>query len=251
MNKKDAEKRVQGKLIEQKLIHMEANKRITEVPDEEVESEFVKLVSHYGGEESFYQRFNMTPNDKEQVKKDLEQNVRVNLLFKELTKDVKAVDGKQLEEYYNQNSAQFINPEKIHAAHIVQQINPGSAKQVFNQFMDIRKKLLEGADFTEMATQHSNCNESGGDLGFFARGQMVEEFETIVFSMNEGEISPIFQTQFGYHIATVYKKQATTQKTFKEAKNDVAKMTESRDKNSCIGSWLINQRDSADIKIEE
>ncbi len=64
------------------------------------------------------------------------------------------------------------------------------------------KKLSEGANFSELAKEHSQCPSKGkgGDLGWFGPGQMVKEFEEAVRKLGSGRISKPVRTQFGYHI---------------------------------------------------
>ncbi|HPC49574.1 MAG TPA: peptidylprolyl isomerase [Kiritimatiellia bacterium] len=66
----------------------------------------------------------------------------------------------------------------------------------------IRKQLLDGADFADMARNVSECPSAkdGGDLGEFARGKKVKPFEDAAFSQKIGEIGPVIETRFGYHI---------------------------------------------------
>jgi peptidyl-prolyl cis-trans isomerase C len=77
---------------------------------------------------------------------------------------------------------------------------------------DLRKQILAGASFEDLAKKESDDAGSGargGDLGSFGRGQMVPEFETAAFSAKVGEIPPVVKTQFGYHIIKVEAHDAT------------------------------------------
>jgi len=73
------------------------------------------------------------------------------------------------------------------------------------QCEDIKKQIEAGADFVEIARQHSKCpsGQQGGDLGEFTPGQMVKEFDTVVFSAELGKIHGPVQTQFGFHLIDI------------------------------------------------
>src|SRR5699024_3789042 len=74
---------------------------------------------------------------------------------------------------------------------------------------EVYEKAKSGEDFAKLAKEYSQdpgSQESGGSLGEFSKGSMVEEFEKVAFSMKEGEISQPVETQFGYHIIKVNKK---------------------------------------------
>lgn len=62
--------------------------------------------------------------------------------------------------------------------------------------------LKQGHSFSLLASANSSCpsKAKGGDLGLFGRGQMVQPFEDVAFSLNVGEVSPPVQTQFGWHL---------------------------------------------------
>ena len=88
----------------------------------------------------------------------------------------------------------LINLSKVRASHILVE------KQ--SQALKILDELKSGADFSQLAKQHSQCpsGKKGGDLGQFGRGQMVREFEQAAFSLKIGEVSNLVKTKFGYHI---------------------------------------------------
>ncbi|MHC4792652.1 MAG: peptidylprolyl isomerase [Planctomycetota bacterium] len=70
---------------------------------------------------------------------------------------------------------------------------------------DIKKQIENGADFAELAKERSQCpsGKQGGDLGEFAPGQMVKEFDQVVFTEEIGKVCGPVQIQFGYHLIEI------------------------------------------------
>ena len=70
---------------------------------------------------------------------------------------------------------------------------------------DLKKKIEAGTDFAQMAKEHSQCpsGKQGGDLGEFSQGQMVPEFDKVVFSGELGLVHGPVKTQFGYHLIEI------------------------------------------------
>jgi len=73
------------------------------------------------------------------------------------------------------------------------------------QCEELKNQILSGADFAEVAKQHSLCpsGAQGGDLGEFGRGQMVREFDEVVFTGELNKVLGPIKTQFGYHLLEV------------------------------------------------
>jgi len=74
-----------------------------------------------------------------------------------------------------------------------------------DQCLDLKNQITEGADFADVARQHSRCpsGKRGGELGTFGKGQMVKEFEDVVFTADVGVVQGPVRTQFGYHLIEV------------------------------------------------
>jgi peptidyl-prolyl cis-trans isomerase C len=99
--------------------------------------------------------------------------------------------------------------DQVRASHILLMYQ-GSARstatrtkdQASQQIAEIKRQLDGGADFAQLAQQHSDCpsGQRGGDLGSFGRGQMVKPFEDTAFGMPVGAVSDVVETDFGYHI---------------------------------------------------
>jgi peptidyl-prolyl cis-trans isomerase C len=69
----------------------------------------------------------------------------------------------------------------------------------------LKTEIAGGVDFADAARQHSTCpsGKSGGDLGEFSPGQMVREFDEVVFKQTVGEVHGPVRTQFGFHLIEI------------------------------------------------
>jgi peptidyl-prolyl cis-trans isomerase C len=74
--------------------------------------------------------------------------------------------------------------------------------QSLSEAVNLQEQIKGGADFGQLASQHSKCpsGRNGGDLGPFGRGQMVKPFEDATFALEVNGLSQPIQTQFGYHL---------------------------------------------------
>lgn len=158
---------------------------------------------------------------KEQYKK-LEQRMKKELAVQVWQKRV--VDGikipeKTLKEYYNANKGEFNEKESVHARHILVKTE-AEAKSIINELKPLSGQKLQ-AKFEALAKAKSTgpSGPKGGDLGFFAQGQMVPAFNDKVFSMKVGTVTlaPV-KTQFGFHVIYLQEKKSADTKSFNEVK---------------------------------
>jgi parvulin-like peptidyl-prolyl isomerase len=148
--------------------------------------------------------------------------MRENLVASAEVKKIEAtlpITDADIKKVYDENKKDY---EQVTARHILIAFKGSPAAQPGKKELtedeakakadDIRKQLVGGADFAELAKKESDDTGSGargGDLGSFGHGQMVPEFEKAAFETKAGEISPVVRTQYGYHIIKVEKHDAT------------------------------------------
>ncbi len=114
----------------------------------------------------------------------------------------------EVEKQYEDDSYKYRNVEKqVRTSHILVKVEPGAEEPVVAERKalaeDVLKRVRAGEDFAKLAAQYSDDQgsaKSGGDVGYKARGQLVEEYEDEAFGMKVGEVSDLVKTQFGFHI---------------------------------------------------
>ena len=128
----------------------------------------------------------------------------------------KNISEESVKASYNNYIADETSREEIKASHILLDTQ--------NEAVEVIKMLNNGDDFAEVAKNKSTgpSGPSGGDLGWFKRGQMVPPFENAAFSLGQNEISqkPI-QTQFGWHVIKVFEKRIPQAPSYENMKNNL------------------------------
>lgn len=141
---------------------------------------------------------------------------------------------------YEKDIASYSAPEEVHARHILVKTEEEALKVIAD--------LAVGGDFAAIAKERSQdpgSKDNGGDLGFFAKGQMVPEFEAAAFALAPGETSasPV-KTQFGFHVIKVDDKRSQPAPTVDEVRDQIVQMIQ-REK---YQGEVAKMRDSAKIE---
>ncbi len=133
------------------------------------------------------------------------------------------VSKEEIDEYYEENLDAFKKPESVQARHILFKVDEdadeSTVSSVRKKAEDIYLKVIDGQDFAEMAKTYSEgpTRETGGFLGTFERGTMVQPFEEKAFSMAPGDVSEPVRTPFGWHIIKVEEKRPETTLSVEDA----------------------------------
>jgi parvulin-like peptidyl-prolyl isomerase len=135
----------------------------------------------------------------------------------------------ELRALYEQRSSLYNMPEQVRARHILLSLGAEASAEeaaaVELRASEILTQIREGADFAALASELSEdpgSKSNGGDLGFFARGQMVKEFEDAAFSLEPGTVSELVKTEYGYHVIRVEEHRDAQQRSFEEIREEIA-----------------------------
>ncbi len=151
-------------------------------------------------------------SDREVRERYSRENTEVKAAYVEIPVDIEndtyAPSESELDSIYAAKIDDFTKSESRRVALIEIEKKPTEAdeREVRERLLEIREEILAGSDFAEMAMDNSEdlmSAEKGGDLGFFARGSMVEAFDQAAFSLEIGQISQPIRTEFGFHLIKV------------------------------------------------
>ena len=139
------------------------------------------------------------------------------------------VTDDDLRKFYADNTARYSTPEERRASHVLVKVDKDSSAADKAKARARAEELLaqarkNPAGFAELARKNSQDPGSaaqGGDLDFFGRGAMVKPFETAAFTLKQGEISDVFETDFGFHFLTVTAARGGQKKAFEEVRTEI------------------------------
>ena len=234
-------------VIERVLINQEARKNGGKVPSDKVEAALARLKEQYTDPQQLYKDFDAS--DDEKVKRDIETQMRVEQRLTDLCNNLPKPSQAAINDYYEQNKEQYRTGERVRVAHIVKYVNWQTDEETaFREITQAHTELKSGAPFEAVVDKYTDCGDSGGDLGFVSRGQMVEEFEDVVFNLGDGAISDVFRSRFGYHIAKAYGREPAVVPTLEQVKDQVTEAVAEQMRSEAIDKFVDELRSKATIE---
>ena len=147
--------------------------------------------------------------------------------------------------YYDTHRSEFEEPEAVHCLQIAVR-TPDEAKSALDQ-------LRAGAPFEKVARQVSISpdGQNGGDLGWFAKGQMPKAFDEACFSLGNGKISGVVASPYGFHVFKVLGRRAARLRKFDEVKAEAERRATAEKRAQAERQLLLQLRSSAEIRIDD
>lgn len=198
-------------ILLEKLLLNQAKVDSIPVNEQQVQSELERriryFVSQIGSEEKLEEYYRKSILEiKDEFHDLIEDQIRIQGMQAKINEDVNITPG-EVQTFFNsipKDSLPYINA-KIEMAQIVikPEISQEEKDATRNRLLDFKKQIEGGKSFASLAVLYSQDPGSatkGGDLGFVSRGMMVREFDAVAARLQEGELSEVFETQFGFHL---------------------------------------------------
>jgi len=197
-------------IVIKELLVIQADKDTIEADERQIEAylneQMQAAVQQAGGEDKLEEVFGMTMSRiRRNYRDEIEKELRANAVQEQKMMNV-IVNRREVEEFFSlmKDSLGRIN-DTVDISHILVETKPGekARMEAMEKAIKIRKELLDGADFAELAKANSadpGSAQRGGDLGFMSRDDFVREYAEAAFQLQPGEISDIVESEFGFHV---------------------------------------------------
>jgi peptidyl-prolyl cis-trans isomerase C len=223
----------------------------------EIDAKFDEIKGNFPTEEAFIEQLNRSNMTPDEFRIEVARGMKLEKLVEMKTAGVLEPTEEEAKEFYDSNTERFSSPERVRASHILVKVEEEDSELVRTQkkekIDDLHKQLVAGADFATLATGNSDCPSSakGGDLGFFGRGQMVKPFEDAAFALETGQISPVVETRFGWHVILVTEKEDAGLTEFSDARDSIVDYLASMKKQDAMNEYMTSLKEAATVEYAD
>ena len=257
----DAElaKQLLPKIIDNRLQLQEADREKVVVEDAEVNEELTERVkTTYGAKsmEDFERLLKEQGITMESLKKRLRDNLRVQKVVRRKVALRVSVTDQEIAEYLEENRPKLETGLSYHARHILLLPEEGMAQDAGWEAARIKAELVRtqlaaGADFAEMARQHSKdaSAKDGGDLGTLKRGELSQEIEAEILALQPGGVSKPYRSPLGYHVFKLETKDSLEGDGLVRVKQQIREILFREKYETRLEAWLKEIKQRAIIEV--
>ena len=199
------------KLVERELLHQEALKKKVRISADEIDKVMEASGKEYPSQEAFYRDILEDCQSLETYRERLAYDMLVNKMAATRYEGrKKTLSPQEIRSFYKENQQLFAQPESVNIGHILIKVD----REAGDKAWDAAKRKLERMrkskkDFRELAQEHSQCASAkdGGDLGFFARGQLYRPLENAAVKLKPNEVSKPVESEDGVHLIKLYERR--------------------------------------------
>ncbi|HPR64452.1 MAG TPA: peptidylprolyl isomerase [Thermoanaerobaculia bacterium] len=240
-------------LIQTAIMEQAARDANTVVPEEEIKKEVDGVIQSFGSEEQFEKALQDAGIARDHFLAQVRRSLLIDAFISNKYKDAGISTDGEAKAYYDANPNQFLRPEQVKASHILFRVAENApeaeSEAAHKKAQDACKRAKAGEDFAELAKALSEgpTAPNGGDLGYFAKGRMVPEFDASAFSLKPGEISEPVKTKFGWHVIKVTDHRDESKMAFDEVKDRLKTFLGNSRLREKIQEFITEMRSKAEI----
>ncbi len=242
------------KLIENELLYQESKRQDIKVDEAEIERHVATMKKPFPTEAEFEAALEKMNVSVDQLTSQYTRGRAVQQLIEGQVADKVTVSEEEEKSFYDSNPELFMQPEQVKASHILIKVESDADEskkaEAREEIEEISQKLEAGEDFAELAKEFSQgpSGPGGGDLGYFAHGQMVKPFEEAAFALESGAVSDIVETRFGYHLIKVADKRGGDKAAYEDIKDRLAQYLKQQKLQEEVELYVKKLKEEAEVE---
>lgn len=215
--------RAEEEVIDGILLAQEAERRVPEPSADEARSAFEETLREWRRHGASW---DLLDAQRESLRAETISNLRMQRFTDSLWKELPELAYDDLRTWYGENLSRFRTPAAAKVFHLVRFPESPDPWDDYAAMIDFRRRALDGEDFAELATAHTQKKGGEIDLGWIEQQRLLNPFESMLFSLREGEISPVFHYEQAYHLVKVTEARAASVQPFEEVAEGIREEVE-------------------------
>lgn len=227
-----------------RLLIREAHRQAIAVSEDEVDEVLQQVIDQAGGEDAFLRMLDQQCINEELLRDSLRDSKRVDKLIRSITADIPKPTAKEVRAYYDEHVADFQQPERRRAQHILIKPVPGdcdSREKALQKLKELKDAHAAGASFSDLAAANSDCpsgKKAGGSIGWVVQGVLTPAFDTAVFTTEIGKVSEVVETALGLHVVLASATETGGTASFQEAKKAIGELLMHNRRGKAISAFV-------------
>ena len=231
------------------LIAQEAEKRFPEIPEEEITPKLKEMIDTYRGHGASW---DMLEAQRDMMRHEIAASMRMDKLIVDLLGEDDSVTEEEVRHFYREHLEEYRTPPEARSLHLMKPLHEKTtAEEVFSKMTALREKVLDGADFEELAKTETEKSTGEIDLGWIPLDRPANPFEATLFSMRSGEVSPVIVYEHAMHLIKVAERQEEKIVPFDEVREELENRALGHKRRDSLQKLAISLRETALIEKAE
>lgn len=242
-------------IIIRELLYQECNKQKISVDASTVDREMEQVKGQFASPGQFAENLQRIKMNEDRVREQVGRGLAIQILIDRSVGKGIAVTDDEVNKYYEQHQKDFTRQAQFRLSHILLAVDSQwpkyNKKEAGDKLSVLRKRILAGEDFAGLATANSDCKSKtkGGDIGWFAPGQLTPEMEKAVALLKVGEMSEIVEDRFGLHIIKIVERKDAFTSPLDDVREKVRSLVRQEKSLIMLQRYVKSLRDAAQVEI--
>lgn len=233
-------------VIDSVLIAQEAETRYPKLPEEEIKARLEATIKEFRKHGASW---DMLEAQRDQLQDECEANLRMEKFLDGILAGKTEVGEQDLHTYYEKNQREFRTTAEVRVLHLMKALEKHEDPVLLLEEMgELREKLVDGADFEEVAKAETEKESGEIDLGWIAFDRPSNPIESIMFTMRLEEVSPVVAYEQCYHILKIAETKPSVVRPFDELREEIAHRVEFEKRRTALREFASGLREGATVE---
>ncbi len=229
------------------LIAQEAEKRYPEISEDEITPKLKEMIDLYREHGASWE---MLESQRDMMRHEISASMRMDKLITELTGGDELATEEEIDAFYQDHINEYRSPAEARSLHVMKNLNEKLAPaDVFGRMCELREEALqEDADFEKICERETDKTSKEIDLGWIPFDRPTNPFESVLFSLREGEVSPVISYEHALHLIKITGLKPAETAPMEEIREELEQRTVARKKRKVLQTLAEELRKDATIE---